>query len=476
MLVTILLHSLVAAAAPEPKANPPIIDAVLKDDVALAGKLIAEKKAGVDDRDPKRELTPLMWAVNGGQVKMVETLIAHGADVNATDVVGQTPLFFVVTTPMRPERAITLKQARSIIKLLVKAGADVSAPMKQVGGLPGGITPLRLATAGNIEMMKVLLEAGANPNAADSKGITPLMAAVDERWGQNSDAQALPKVKLLLEHGAMHDLAVNSLTPLMVALWGGFVECAKVLVAHGASTTGTSNNGTTMLMFASRSGWLDLVKQLLGRGDDVNARNNAGDTPLLMALGDWPYRPNPPAGIREVVQELLARGAEVKVVNALGQTPLMLAARNGDLVLFDRFFESDKDMLAVDHRKSTLLMHAAAGGNVEIVKRLLAAGLSARAADNDGDTAMHWAAARGRTAVMDHLIVGGAEVNVVNKSQQTPLVLAVDCTNAQAALTVKKLLSLGARPEDAVVRAKACQNTELSKALESALAEKGRKR
>ena len=94
----------------------------------------------VDAKDDKFVGTFLHWAAAGGQNEIVELLIAEGADVNATDGDGDTPLHLAGNTTTSTE----------IAELLISKGADVNAMnLSPPGRRIGGMTPLDMATLGN---------------------------------------------------------------------------------------------------------------------------------------------------------------------------------------------------------------------------------------------------------------------------------------------------------------------------------------
>ena len=121
----------------------------------------------------------LAIAGNAGPEK-VRQLIQAGADVNAKNKDGWTPLMIAAALNSNPE----------VLKVLLEAGADVNAQKED------GVTPLMVAAIKNTpEVLKVLIEAGADVNAKDTDGLTPLMLAAQH----NPNPKALTA---LLEAGA----------------------------------------------------------------------------------------------------------------------------------------------------------------------------------------------------------------------------------------------------------------------------------
>ena len=114
----------------------------------------------VDAKDDKFVGTFLHWAAAGGQNEIVELLIAEGADVNATDGDGDTPLHLAGNTTTSTE----------IAELLISKGADVNAMnLSPPGRRIGGMTPLDMATLGNRTEIATLLRKHGGKTGAELK-------------------------------------------------------------------------------------------------------------------------------------------------------------------------------------------------------------------------------------------------------------------------------------------------------------------
>ncbi len=148
------------------------------------------------------------------------------------------------------------------------------------------------------EQVKRCLAAGANVNARNEYGHTPLHAA-----------QTAEIAKMLLAAGAnIHARTTditdqrNNRTPLHIASEMGRVDVVKVLLAAGADVRAQNKGGDTPLHFAAARGRVEAVKALLAGGSDVDIRSKLGFTPLHEAAS-WSQ-----VG---VVKVLLAAGADV---------------------------------------------------------------------------------------------------------------------------------------------------------------------
>ncbi len=156
------------------------------------------------------------------------------------------------------------------IPALVTAGADVNA------GNPNGWTPLMVAASrGDLEAVKLLLSAGADPDIASRteyySGFTAVMAAAF--YGHPEVAEVLVATGIELDAVDNHYYGE---TALMLAVKRGIPETVKVLLAGGADVNVANRNGVTALMYAASYGRMEMVEMLLAAGADPEIRDHAG--------------------------------------------------------------------------------------------------------------------------------------------------------------------------------------------------------
>src|SRR5688572_9665567 len=163
----------------------------------------------------------------------------------------------------------------------------------------------RLLTAvshGQIEKVKSLLAAGANPNSRGKDGMTPLMFASQPKrtpigkmdGAYTVTAKGRPElVKLLLSRGAKLEATdKHGRTALIIAASEGMLEVARVLVNSGANVNAKDQVlKATPLLWASINKYTPMIKFLMEKGADVNARNGGGVSLLLIAAS---LRNDPP--------------------------------------------------------------------------------------------------------------------------------------------------------------------------------------
>lgn len=184
-------------------------------------------------------------------------------------------------------------------------------------------TLLKAVKENNISLVKSALAKGADVEMTNEYGATPLIIASglkSEETHRKFLAQDVEIVKILIDHGAnINSEGNSSFPPLIVAISYDRDEITNLLLAKGADVNvNTGVLGSTPLMKASSFGNSEVVKSLLKLGATVNAKDFHGNTALMYTTG----RIN-----GEVIKALLEAGADVNVVNKEGMTALELIKR-----------------------------------------------------------------------------------------------------------------------------------------------------
>jgi ankyrin repeat protein len=189
---------------------------------------------------------------------------------------------------------------RSAVLGLIVASVWVTTPLSLCGG------PLHdAAQKGDVPAIKTLLAQGADVNAKDEQGATPLLYATLK--GQKATAD------FLLNNGAKADIGTGQgMTPLLLAARYGEAEIASLLVAKGAKLDGRLPDGKTPLHLSVRYGFLEIVRVLVEHGAKVDMTDNEGWTPLIFAaaLGNLP-----------IVDYLLSKGANANLADKSDKPP-----------------------------------------------------------------------------------------------------------------------------------------------------------
>ncbi|PIA62591.1 hypothetical protein AQUCO_00200535v1 [Aquilegia coerulea] len=170
--------------------------------------LIEELKLHVDEKDHEADYTPLLRATCEGHVRTVAYLIEHGANPAAFNRHNKTALHIAVDNGFV-----------EMIKLLLSKGVDVNAPCDEG-------TPLQLAAQNcKQNILKVLLDHGANPNPVVTLIPTPLMWAIS--------GNSMTCIKLLIQRGADPNAVAHGHTPLALACCGKKFDIIKCLLESG---------------------------------------------------------------------------------------------------------------------------------------------------------------------------------------------------------------------------------------------------
>jgi ankyrin repeat protein len=278
-----------------------------------------------------------------------------------------------------------------------------------------GTTPLMYAAAfGNLETLRILVDAGADVNTQNDLQASALLWAACQP----------EKARLLLERGAEVNIqSKQGRTPLMVAAaCAGNAETVRLMLSKGADVNARDRLGVSVLRVSTRTGDLDTAMLLLGHGADPNAADSLGRTSLFLAMEGR----NP-----EVVRLLLKHGAKANIATALpadpslrtvnnikngppsnsGVTPLHQAAAYGPVESVRLLLQAGANVNARDGRQLGPLTFALATeySSPEIVRTLIQAGADTNVADNFGETPLDWAEKFGNPSVIVELRRAGAK-------------------------------------------------------------------
>lgn len=402
---------------------------------------------GVHSRGSKRDdwdgTTALMWAASRGQTTAVRFLSGMGANVNAKSSRGITPLMAaagaVPTLDGDPLTCVAVllsagakvddKDSKGRMALFYACGDGEFFDEPTSGLLPPHLrlpNPFRLMrpnVVGNVggnffdsrrfqdlrhgdtRLVKALLAAGANPNAADQNGNSVITTAA-------ARAEAA-RIQLLLAAGAaIRPQTLRDNPALRAAARQGDFATFKLLLDAGAET----DAGLLACAAGSDVDAIDKVKLLLDRGVDPNEYGGEPHPPLLEAL--W--------GNSDAALTLLTGGANADFIDVNSDSALALAARHGPaeavrLLLARGFNPNERSDYSY---KGTVLIVAAESDReaANKVRHLIAAGADLECKDEQGRTALLAASGAGNMDAVVVLAEAGANVTVVGgEFGMTPL-------------------------------------------------------
>ena len=458
--------------AAQPDGATAIQWAAYRNDLETAGVLIA---AGANVRQANRDgVTPLWLAAETGNAAMIEKLIQAGADPNEKHPNGETPLMMA---------------ARNGNVAALQALLDHKADVNLQETLRGTTALMWAAEQAHADAVRILVEHGADVKAASAPdtrnsrlNIAPTIqqrAEQDVFFGARRPRRAPGAAAGAAGAGATGGAAAGAatpdaaddfeaffrgsqvkdgggLTPLVYAAREGCLECARILVEHGANVNQVTNYGWTPLLTAAQNRHYQLAAYLLDRGADPNLANHGGWTPLYLTTdnrniesGDYPVR-KPDMDHLAFIQLLIDKGANVnaRICGAAstpeqckgdttetrtnftmqwlyedGATPFLRAAQSGDVALMKLLLAHGADPKIPSAHNDTALAVASGIGwvegvtfewspeqSLEAVKMCLDLGIDVNAVDDQGRTALHGAAHKGRTDVIQLLVDHGANL------------------------------------------------------------------
>lgn len=422
--------------ASDANGSTALSSAILRDDLDMV-RLLVDK--GADVNAHSRDRTPLTWAITALGKKdkeIVELLLNQGANINLEDKkggytplrwaasVGSGPVLEVVLAKVTDPNTIHLAACKgdlTKVKTLIKGGAGVNAR----DGF--GCTALHWAALANTnDVADFLLAEGAEVNAKDNQGASPLL-----------NARRLDMIALLVSKGAEVDIKGSAgYTRLHMACLKREKDIAAFLVSRGANVNTKNNWGWMPLHNAIGNDDREVVELLIANGADVN-------------MGDWmatPLTASINAGHAEITKLLIAKGADVNAKDRSGRTPLGIALDKGQREIADLLRQhgakEEKSAGQSNAQPAKTLHQAAADGDLEQVRKLIAQGADANATEGERTwTPLLAAATKGHAEIVKFLLESGAKVNAADSYGYTPLYYAIWSDDKE---TIKALVVGGA--------------------------------
>jgi len=395
--------------------------------VALLPLLSAPPTLGASRRGGGDSGAEIHALVDSGDVTRIRDLLEKNPTlVNASDREGGTVLMHA-----------SYSGRDDVVRILLDRGADVHSADRERA------TALHFAAHGpSTPVIELLLVHGAAINAKTKRGHTPL------DWA--ADVGAAETLALLLERGADPNGGDSKWNPLLWVARHGLREIAEKMISAGARVDARDPNDETALFWVARGGvttkaetvlyhlegmkaptysnqgdFVGTAELLISRGSDVKALNNGRSTPLHVAAE---------TGRTDVAEVYLRHGASPDARDWRGQTPLMRAAEMGQAVCASLLLDHGAEVDALDDWRWTPLYGAARGGQAEVAAVLIERGADVNWKTPGGgrwffredfhtplEQAAHW----GHAEVVELLLRAGADPNVPKEHGDTALQSAV---------------------------------------------------
>lgn len=282
------------------------------------------------------------------------------------------------------------------------------------------VTSLFVASFLNkLEIVKILLEHGANPNIpTKNKNNFPLLIS--------SDKGNIKIIDFLIKAGAdVNQINNDNISSVMAASYHGNIEIVKLLIENGANVRLVEKNLASPLHLSFGNNCnIDIIKLLLDAGADINAKNSSLNTPLFLASIK---------GLTKIVQLFLdyvpperfkteLNVLDINAENIKGYTALILAASNNNLDIVNLLLEKQANLFS--NNKMSALYAASKNGHIEIVKKLISIGDNINYPIENDNYAIHGAVLSGNLEIVKLLHINGALMDIENIDGVTPLLLA----------------------------------------------------
>ncbi len=450
---------------------------------AIAGhktiaKYLLENNAATNVQDSSGA-TPLHEAVRYGRTGIAKMLLDAGASVDAKDNLGKTPVLLIIPEKQRLELYSLLISYKSdmtgkdmygdtvlhtatmtdvsteILSLLVKAGADINARNKD------GVTPLALAIENKLSShINFYAGHGADINSKDQKGNTPLKMAL--RADDSSDKT----LEIILNSQNIDSLDSDGNTPLITAIAENATqEKIQYILSLTDNVNARNSDGNTALYLTVLKNRRTIGEKLLAKNADIFSTNNKNNSPLSQALrnpqimewlitsktikdtdgiGNTALHYATEWGLQNAVETLITKGADKEAKNANGETPVFSACKNNNPEIIALLAKKGCKINVRDNLGSTPLHVAVRWGNTDDAEQLINLGCNIDAQNVTGKTPLAEAVLGGKTEIAKMLLSKGANPNISDINGRTILMDAVKAKNTR---TIAMLLENNANPQ-----------------------------
>lgn len=302
--------------------------------------------ADVNETNANNGMTPLMYACKYGNEECVTKLLESRADVNRKDRDGFTAIMYSLAYEYIPIFYI-LKEVQDI---------ELDIPNEY------GFTPLMCASQlGELNIVRILIEAKANVNSTDINGNTPMNHLL--RWSSFSfDHQSLHAecLQLLINSSASITMKnKNGMTPLLLASKHGKKECLHLLIKARASLCDMDDTSTSALNYAARKGYPSVLQMLLE--SKCSIENDIYSSLAYAVL----------CNELECCKILIEHKSNINICLTDDTTPLFYAVNQGHTDCVRFLIDKKADLNVQDKDGKTLCMHAIRFNEPSVLRILL---------------------------------------------------------------------------------------------------------
>ena len=280
----------------------------------------------------------------------------------------------------------------------------------------GGTPLMGAAYKGKVQVVKSLIERGADPSLMDNRGWNSLHVAAN-----GGDADIIDLIHTQVPN--IESKTGDGCTPLMIAAFNSKLHAVKWFLEKGATVTREANSGANALHFAAEGGDTDIIDLIHTHLLNIESKTSQGRTPLMMAAR---------GGKLQAVKWFLEKGATVNCDDNNGRNTLHFAAEGGDTDIIDLIHTHLLNIESKTSQGRTPLMMAARGGKLQAVKWFLEKGATVNCDDNNGRNTLHFAAEGGDTDIIDLIHTHLLNIELKTGEGHTPLMVAAGSGKLQA--------------------------------------------
>jgi len=422
----------------------PVCYAILEETDNATVKHLIGKSGNAVDKITHDGRTYIFWAAYKGNLEMVQWLIEKGAKANIEDAHGNTVLNFaanagqtdtelydfliandadIKATTRRGANALLLVSASAKDENIINYFLEKGLAFESTDDDGNGIFQYTAKT-GNINMLEILVEKGADAKLINKKGENALFMAAQ---GNRNHENGIAVFEFLENLGLSAELVTKEGKNLLhfLSSRNKDVHVFTYMLGKGLDVDLQDADGHTPLMLAARNNTLKVVKLLAEHTKAINAVDEKGRSALAVAVERNDIK---------TVSYLLNHGADVYVTDNKGNTLayyLIQSYRAENPGLFETKWEllrsAGLSLKDKQHEGNTLVHLAAKENNLSLLQWLGQFDFDLNQKNNDGNTPLHLAAmSTSATDILEYLIDKGADVGLKTDFDETVFDLATE--------------------------------------------------
>ncbi|MGD8242926.1 MAG: ankyrin repeat domain-containing protein, partial [Desulfobacterales bacterium] len=407
-VAAVLLEHGAPPDAPRYTSATPLMAAAQNDDLATLQVLLA---AGADpDARTTSAGPPLITAAAKGDARAVQALLNHGADPNILAFAKATPMLKAVEAGCTPcVRLLAEAGAGAVgrngrgetplVIAIQNDRPDIVAILANANPPPGSAADLfHAARQPDPDLLETLLSLGVDPDARNDQGDTLLLyLSANSPYRRQTPEAAVAVARILLDNGADSEAATpKGRTPLVRAAKNGHTTLARLLIEKGADVNTTTDDGRTPLMESLWAGHSEIAAALVGAGADpsqavrwginggfpLKAAASIKDTAMVAMLIEAGARVDPEsrdlcdllqqaAPYPEMVWLIAASGVDLNQRDPLNRYPLTVVKRNGPPESVAIMIAAGADPALAGQRSKPPLIQVVETGQADMVRAFL---------------------------------------------------------------------------------------------------------